>query len=292
MKKSLQFITLLSAFTLLSCGAENNSSSPSSGDSSSNPSSSSSEPLTKEECEKKIDLFLNDLASLEKNVSSFSYESTQSDYYYAVTIDTKVVGTKTLYEGLSSNPDSGASSITIDKYKYYQDSDDVYTDCETQTFLEGDRLYILNHYDDDSVPDSKNTLIYDEELFGGRFDLSFQREERDLLTDYQNYFDVEGTKIVDVLLPSIKGDGTFNYSYGLEYYQEGVKTQSIVYKNQIVISNNQITKAKREMVNNKYVRSEVINSTTSTVERLYSYGDPSPYSGTLFDPNDFPTSNS
>lgn len=292
MKKSLQFLIILSAFTLLSCGTETNSSTPSSGDSSSNPSSSSSEPLTKEECERKVDLFLNDLASLENNVSSFSYESTQSDYYYAVTIDTKVIGTKKLYEGLSNDPDSSVSSITIDKYKYYQDSDDVYTDCETQTFLEGDRLYILNHYEDASLPDSKNTYIYDEELFGGRFDLSFQREEKDLLTDYQNYFDIEDVKIVEVLLPSIKGDGTYNYSYGIEYYQEGVKTQSIVYKNQIVVSNNQITQAKRGMVNNKYVRSEVINSTTSTVERHYSYGDPSPYSGTLFDPSDFPSSNS
>lgn len=289
MKKSLQFLTILSTFSLLSCGAENNSSLPSSSDT---PSDSTSEPSTKEEYERKIELFLNDLASLEKNVSSFSYESTQTDYYYGVSMDTKVVGTKTLYKGLSTNPDSSVSSITVDKYKYYQDSDDVYTDCETQTYLEGDRLYILYHYDDDSLQDSKNTFIYDEELFGGRFDLSFQREERDLLTDYQNYFDIEGVKIVEFLLPSIKGNGTYDYSYGIEYYQEGVKTESIVYNNQIVVSNSQITQAKREMVHNKYVRNEVINSTTSTVERHYSYKDALPYSGTLFDPNDFQSSNS
>lgn len=290
MKKSLQFITILSAFTLLSCGADNNNSLPSSSDASSSPSDSTPATLTKEECQRKIELFLNDLASLEKNASSYSYESTLNDYYYGVSIDTKVVGAKTLYEGLSNDPGSNVSSITIDKYKYYQDSDDVYTDCETQTYLEGDRLYILNHYDDDSLQDSKMTYIYDEELLGGRFDLSFQREEKDLLTDYQNYFDVEGIKIVEVLLPSIKGDGTYNYSYGIECYQEGVKTESIVYNNQIIISKSQITHAKREMVHNKYVRNEVINSSTSTVERRYSYGDTSPYSGTLFDPNDFQSS--
>lgn len=270
MKKSLQFITLLSTFSLLAC-------TPNPENSSSNTEPSFSDEKSKNIYE--INAFLKSLDGFEKDVRSFSYVSTQSDNYYAVTIDTKVEGLHSLFKC------DGYDKFLDDTYKYYQGDEDP-IDCEKQNYVKDGKLYMLNHYDDSETTDSKTVYFYDEEVYGPLFDLSFQSEERQILNDFMSYFDAKDKK-TEQSFPQVNGNGTYSYSYGVATYREGVKTSATTYENKITIKENTIKEIERILKTDEYVKNEVINYSHSTVNRIYDYGELNPFDGTILNPDDF-----
>ena len=270
MKKSLQFITLLSTFSLLSC-------TPNPENSSSNTEPSFSDEKSKNIYE--INTFLESLSSFRSDACSYSYISTQSDNYYAITIDTKVEGTRSLYVS------DGYQKFLDDTYKYHQ-GDDNPIDCETQIYVREDRLYTLKHYGDGETEDSKNVLFYDEEIHESVFDLSFQNEERQILDNFIEYFDNENTQ-TEQSFPTVQGDGTYSYSYGIVTFRDGVKEITTSYQNKITIENDTIKETERILKTDKYVGNEVINYSHSTTKRTYDYGKLNPFDGTIFNPEDF-----
>ena len=270
MKKSLQFITLLSTFSLLSCA-------PSEGNTSLSKESSISDEKTKNINE--INAFLESLNAFEKDVRSFSYVSTQSDNYYAITIDTKVEGTHSLYKC------DGYDKFLDDSYKYYQGEDDP-IDSEKQNYVKDGKLYMLNHYGDSDTEDTKTILFYEEEVHGSIFDLSLQSEEKQILSGFMEYFEQEEVK-TEQSFPIISGDGVYQYSYGIITYQEGAKTSATTYENKITIQENTIKEIERTFKTDKYVQNEIINYSHSTIKRIYDYGELNPFEGTIFDPNNF-----
>lgn len=264
MKKSAQFLILFSTFSLISCGNQNDS--------------SSSSPKTKQE---EITDFLNDLSSFCGSYSSYSYESTLSNNYYAITTDTTQRGTVSLYN-------SSQVGKLIDDVYTQQIGDNDPDAGETQTYIANDRLYVLYHYDDPNETDVKNVTLYDEEEHANYLSISPFDEEKRLLDGYSDYIGQENY-VVSQSFPDLKDNNTFSYSYSVDAYRDGAKEQTISYDNTVTISDGHVTELEREMQVLKYIGKELINSTKSSTKRTYTLGEPQEFEGTVFDPDDFKT---
>jgi len=257
MKNKTPLILLLSSIPLCSCGGNEDSS-----------------PHTDT-----IEGFLSMLAYYTTGVSSFSYEATKIDNYYAINVTTKQNGTKSLYN-LSS-----IGNFIDDAYtQYVEDNEGI--NGEIQTYVKNGTLFELHHYYDEDEPDKKTAAIYDEELYPYAFDLSLLAEEKGILSDFQeNYIGAEGYKTYCQFTPW-EENGTFAYSYGVDIYRDNSCEQSIVYENSVTLKDGQIVAATKELTNSFYSGREVINQMTSNIKKEYVNSEPkTTFDGHIFDPN-------
>lgn len=232
--------------------------------------------------------FRDNLTSLEGNIQKTHVEI-ESIYYYLTDAQPFTMPVVDVSDMVRYNSPEGEIMVKNGVTRYLNDDLTVSSEneYEMQIFYDNSLFYRITDYKDESIKDQKETIPFSQKAIDMNLNIGFP------LTEVNNFEYMEVNKNNPNLKVEYEGidnfvtDGTWEYSYGITFYDSGAVAQKIYYTNKLYINNSIISEVEQEYHNDLYAGGRKTNWNESFSTTTYIQGERLDFLGTRFNPKNY-----